>query len=1378
MPQQYLFRTPTSGDGDPPEWQAPSYAKEVSDDSSEWKPPEYAKEIKSKEEDKPNILKKIWNKVSEPLTEAPTRFAESVSHYINPESTTKGVRGIGSAYIEGLGHAVSGLTSPLNLAFGVLGAGESAAIKYGLPEAASALRTSSRVLSAPIVAEGAKNIYKGIKDVDLPETLSGGLEAGLGISGMRGETPKEAPKDELPIRRSREIPYRIEEETSPKKDISIKQPREESFVNPFELNIKKQVSEYQSAKDATIRGTAEDIPDNPKAKQLEAERQAIWKAPSYANLIEEPQAARTSSGKLAIGADIKSLGKVLGTSLYKGDIAPIATKELLQNSIDAVRHLDENGRINVKFDRDNGSISVIDNGKGLTRQELESVFTDLGASGKREDSSAAGGFGLAKAAPLLGGEKVEVSSIARDPKTGKLTRYSFNGTPHELLEGVDIKEEVVSEEESTGTSVKVYVPKNSNFYDSRRFVENLSKYSPNIKSQINLDSGYGNIKQTRGEGTSIATLNSPSATTELIEPKESTRSSRTYMGVNLSNNGMYQGTKTKYFNSEIPNVPSQITVDIRPKVPEGHSDYPFTANREELRGSVDEQVNKYIDENIIKPGIGKRLDELKRLYNSMKEVNVGGGEFPNTFGHKIAIYDPKGQISSAEMRDITSNPSFHTLAGNIAGTLKEAMKVAGTEAWRDRLEKIGIIFEDSVYGIHIPNPGNGKSAILVNPFISIRDMSPDEASSSILHTILHELAHVEPSSPGHNESFTIRLADIYSKFGARRSVEAQDQILKSIADPNTGVYHDEIQKILSTYKASRGREATTEDLLSGTGVKSRFKGGREDSIPPDDKSNGEGVTNALDKLFNAMGSIKEKNVQQETINKAERAKRFAAFSDVKGEGVDWARKALSTMKGQFDKVEPGERLQLKPEETNSLFTAVKQARITEGEKLRGITALFKIMNGESIPARNELRILDDVFGNGFADRITELHGGIGAVGLKLSKLANTMKSMQNSISLAAPLRHGIGLVARKEFYPAFGDMFKFFANKSYYDAGMKAIEERPNYLLGRESGLFLSKPNSLQNAEEEFLNSYVGSIPGVRDVVGASQRAYTGFLNKLRADTFDSMVKQAKSLGFESSTKVGDQFVPTKEAEAISKFINNATGRGSLGSLNKMTNELNLLLWSPRMISSRINMLANPKIYMDLPKGMRLEGIKSLLGIAALGTAIDTLAAYGGAKVSTNILSTDAAKARFGTKLIDPWGGFQQYIVAAARFLAGKTDSAQPTSRLEIGGRFLANKESPAASLAHQLLTAKKFTGKSDDPATAGNFTDQYGNKTNIQSEIGKRFLPIFVEDLMDLSKSEPGFADNIGLNSAMGAASLTGMAQNYPEKKKLGFRNMKLQNP
>jgi len=1658
---------------DAPEWQPPSYATAIDDSQDDgeggWKPPEYASPVKPEEIDKPSALKKAWDRASSPLTEAPTRAAESVASRIRGNESSK-TRNILAAYIEGLGHATSGLTSPLNLTFA--GAGEGAALAESvLPRVASALRTGTRALSVPVAAEGVKHGYEGVKNRDFSEFISGALEAGMGALGMKAHAPTAV--EEPSIRQSKEIPYKSNEplnietpakvtftrqkvadfikqnpdakmneiskfiqSVKPEEPSAVKQP----FVNPFEsekalptrspnlaaehltpeetvrqsapaksqddiiyelarkrfnmgkempaTEVPKPQAEFlalneqgqpmynivEDGKRYTHTGPEElnkrgiEVPETPEdaipmrgedirnkmladqkgeawtppeyAKPAEVKaaepsfedllanyggsghpespeyvgrvlgkagsgepglsvedkdlykhvvyrnkagepiavakivtdlegknlvqdlavnkskglltgramkaigdklnelgatessgtmskdaqnfmdrmkartgkeesrrypaEEAIdlgkaeeWKPPEYAKPSEEPQFAKTTSGGVKIGADVESLGKVLGSSLYAGNITGIATKELLQNSVDAIRHLDTSGEINVTLNRPKKYVEVKDNGKGLTKAELQSVFTDLGSSGKRNDVDAAGGFGLAKAAPLLGGERVEVTSVVRE--NGKLLEHKFSGTPAELLKGVDIKTKIYETdrpEYKTGTTVRTYVPKEEGFYDADEFAKNLAKNSPGIKGKINLkheryEGNEANFETHKSDidlnKADITKLSGDFANVELIVPEGTKYGSSQGVGYEILNNGLWQG-KGRSGYEELHGIPGRLLVNIKSKVPEGHPDYPFTANRETIRGSTQQIIDKYIDENIIKPSIGKRVDELKKLYNSMQEINVGKGEFPNTFGHKIAIYDPKGQITPAEMKQITSDTAFQTLAGNIAGTLKEAITVVGNKIWTDRLEKIGIIFDDKLHGIHIPNPGSGKSAILINPFIAIERMSPDEASANILHTILHEMAHIEPERAGHNESFTKRLGDIYGKFGARRSVEAQDNILNSIADKNTGLYNGEIQKVLQAYKESRGREGTTEDLLSGTGIKSRAGGKGQGGVPPGDKPDGKRTTeSAVKKLFSALEEAKASNEEQQAINKVERARRFAAFAGVKEEGSIGAAKSLSTLRGEFEKSEPGEALGLKKAEADALFTAIKRAQITEGEKARGYTALFKLMNGEKTPVRSELNVLDNVFGNGFGSKITELHGGIGAVGLKVSKLANTMKSLQNMLSLAAPLRHGAGMIARKEFYPAFRDMFKFFGNKEFYEASMDAIHSDPQYLESREAGLFIRKPGSVLESDEEFLNSYIGNIPrasGIPMASAASQRAYNGFLNKLDFDVYKSMTKQAKALGYEATEtiEIGKNkdgsaktaTVPTKEAKAIARYINTSTGRGDLGMLNKMTNELNLVLWSPRMMASRIQMFTNPKIYTSLPKGMRLDGLKSLLGIAALGTTIDTLGSLAGAKISTNILSSDFMKSRFGNKVIDPWAGFQQYVVATARFLAGKTDSKVPTSRLEIAGRFLASKEAPMINFAHTILTSK-FTGKSDNPATAGNMTTQYGEKTNIQSQIGKQFVPIFIQDLNDLVNAEPDFAHSVGLDTAMAGASLAGMSQDYPEKKPMGFRKMRM---
>jgi len=543
---------------------------------------------------------------------------------------------------------------------------------------------------------------------------------------------------------------------------------------------------------------------------------------------------------------------------------------------------------------------------------------------------------------------------------------------------------------------------------------------------------------------------------------------------------------------------------------------------------------------------------------------------------------------------------------------------------------------------------------------------------------------------------------------------------------------------------------------------------------------------ALDKLFNALGKVKENRVSQDIINKRETARRFAAFGDVKDEGVKGAKKQLSTLKGEFEKVDQ-DKLLLGRKEADSLFTAVKQAKITNGEKARGYTALFKLLNGEGVPQRNELAILDDVFGAGFSSRIVEMHGGIGAVGLKLAKTANTMKAMKSSIDLSAPLRQGIGLIHRPEYREAFKNMFKYFGDKEFFESSIKAIEDDVDYINSREAGLFLAKSESITVSEEAFANSYVHNIPGkLKAPFKASERAYTGFLNELRFKTFKNLIKNAEAAGNEvfSKTKLKDKSgsfildeqgnvqttnVPTKLAEDIANYINVSTGRGKLGSLEKIAPELNTVLWSPRLISSRLSIL-NPKYYIKMDSFACKEAIKSLFAIAATGSTLTGLGVLAGGKTSFDSTSSDFMKARFGKNVLDPFAGFQQLIVAAMRMISESHRMASGTKRPfnkpgipEIGANFMINKLSPAAALAYDIASARNFTG-------GGDYVSRFGEKKNVSSEVAKSFVPMFTQDIYDVFKNDPSFAEQVGLDTL---ALFGAGVQDYPEKKKSVFKKM-----
>ena len=1132
-----------------------------------------------------------------------------------------------------------------------------------------------------------------------------------------------------------------------------------------------------------------------------------WKPPDYAKPHEEePSFARSEQGGVKIGQNIKRSAQELTTG-YSNPLEGIMVREGMQNAIDAIRHLDENGKISAKIDPK--GIHISDNGKGMSREELETVFSNLHESGKTTETGATGGKGIGKATYILGGNKFKAETITFE--NGKKIKRTIEGTPDEFSEHVPIKEEVVPLGTPTGTTIHTEFKEGQEDWRAGDMLDKIKQYSRGIKSKIASDK-YGReeekgfLNDTHDKIIGKRQIEGHDVTIRV--PKDESLSSKGSVRVHYSNNGMYQFSKYHYLNETTDHMPSNIIVDIHPNAEEGTREYPFPTQRESIKDDMQEKVTKMIDENLVFLEQQAKKSKFKELYASMSN------KFPSAKTvRKSVMYDPGNRLTPGELETFNQSPILSSFTEIMDRAIDNMIKTTNEPDWGNRLEGVGVVLDPNMHGVHIPNPETGKSTILINPFIHIHNKTPGEAALENVITALHETGHIgsdpgefrevtseELKDPrigrylqsylqqvmthggldqGHGVDFIKRLGQIYGDYGPRRTFEETDNLTKLLTD-DTGGYNSEVQRLLQIYQKSRGREATTEDLLSGTGDKSKSTKGGEGNVPPGDQSDGEGVAAAVEKLKEAIKANRGLMEEQEQINRTERARRFSEFSSVKQGGAAGAAKSLGKLKGEFDKVDPAENPTIGKKDTDTLFTAIKRSTILSApEKARGFVALFKILNGEGVPVRSELAVLDDVFGHGFGNDIINMHGGLGAAGIKLAKTANTMKTMQSMFDVSAPLRQGAGLMYRREYGPAFKEMFKYLKNKEYYEASMDAMSQDPYYQLGREGDLFLAKPGSFAHAEEAFLNSYVGDLPkltGIPMVAEGSERAYVGFLNKLRFDTFKAMVKQAQELGHESHTIEGEgenaQIIPSESTRKIAKYINNATGRGDLGRLGKITQELNVALWSPRMISSRINMLINPKIYMDLPPGMRREGIKSLLGMASFSLMVSGLAIAAGGKVGTNILSSDFMKSRFGNKVADPNAGLQQYVVAAARFLVGKTDSKQPVSRLQTAGRLLANKEAPIVSLAHTLAAAQKFTG-------GGNFTDQYGNKTSVQLQIGKQFVPMFLQDVNDLATSDADWSEDIGLKVAMGAASALGMGvQNYPEKKTglLSLRKPKIQ--
>lgn len=1208
---------------------------------------------------------------------------------------------------------------------------------------------------------------------------------------------------------------------------------------------------------------------------------AVADAKSEIPGFQDVQYSKTSDGKIKLDYH-KDLGGILGNSLYSGDIAKIASKELVQNAVDAVRPLGDKGKIRVIFDEsgnmkrprkadgttdydaepsvdhptDYPYVRVMDNGPGMTEDQIATVFTNLGESGKRTDASASGGFGLAKASFLLGGKWAKLESVAREAD-GHLYKHIYEGDRKDIANGIELKSERVPEGTPTGVSVTTHFDHKSEMYSARRYIKELlsnstrpghadvgNSYDYNLTNPWSDTpwSGKTNYPPSliTDENSHVIPLENKSAKVDILIDKNAGYGESHGVTYGVLNNGLYQFTGRSGGFNEYRGIPQKIRVNIKSLVPEDHPDYPFTANREQLRGSVARQIDDYIKENIIKPSLDHRINELKQAYAGITPIDI---RKINAAERDFHIYDVGKKATPEELNSIINHPVVQDLSSAISNILHDVLTSHGPESWNNKLEKVGLLFDDEgKLGIHIPNPGADKSAILINPFASIAkyaDKKPVNAAQDIFQTIVHEIAHIPGGS--HDDAWRTRYDELLADYGDN-DYAARTKIAQILGTRGREDYNAGVGEILDKYLSIRGRESSVADPLIGTGIFSkRSPSEGENGVPP---STGSDSTKAGKKIWSSttpdlklaiakdllnqdktdLNSLYDKystrlnktqfkslvksivssgylkaapiepptpgpvgklldavrehvtaRNEQDLLVSKEKARRLENVANVKGSGVQKLYGQLRQLKGEYPKVDV-ERIKsaLSDVDMDTLVDMAEQSGMRDFEVMRTKIAVGKalgVITSKGALQPNEIELLRKAYGKELADQLVELHGGVGAVSSSMGKAFNAMKEINNaartlwtSIDLSAPLRQGGKFLYDKEFYPALKDMFKFAASENQYQNLITELNNRKNAQLGRRSGLFISNiiTDNPSLKEEAYLSKLLEKVPGVRH----SERAYVGFLDKLRADLFDRMIGDAEKAGIETrnvtfknvrgkSVRVEE---PTEFTKQVAKYINATSGRGSLPpGINKYADLLNFAMFSPRQQMGNIqygggvaraftDMLV-PEKYANLDPMVRKQYLKSMLALGSLlATSIGASAAAGHRDdLSFNPLSSDFLKGRFGAKTRQDAGtGLLQYATLAARLLMNKRTTeggdtisldrynkngnlakdqhAGVTGRVNLIGRFLRSKESPLGSFIQDWYTMRDYLGR----------------PFKFDEAIAQRFIPAVIQDLLALKDEDP----------------------------------------
>lgn len=311
------------------------------------------------------------------------------------------------------------------------------------------------------------------------------------------------------------------------------------------------------------------------------------------------------------------------------------------------------------------------------------------------------------------------------------------------------------------------------------------------------------------------------------------------------------------------------------------------------------------------------------------------------------------------------------------------------------------------------------------------------------------------------------------------------------------------------------------------------------------------------------------------------------------------------------------------------------------------------------------------------------------------------RAFKTAFDLSAAFRQGRIYFGTKEWNGAFKRMFgyakdplamnelevKIMMNK-YSEFALKNKRELGLTLLGE----------SFTQREEQFGAKIIEKIP----LLKGSERAFVGFLNDLR---FNRFVNQLEKLD-----KAGHSITDNPQAmKQLAEVIGAGTGRGTLGKLETAAPALATVMFSPRWLTSRFQILFNP---LTKSGPARAEAIRQLAMTMGTSVAILGMLKMAGADVEVDPRSSDFGKAKIGNTRFDITGGLAPVITlfvrvgyGLARKPAIKSTTTGTIALLNSGSfgartildtveMFFENKTSPAMSVIRDLMKGESFEGK------------------------------------------------------------------------------------
>lgn len=283
---------------------------------------------------------------------------------------------------------------------------------------------------------------------------------------------------------------------------------------------------------------------------------------------------------------------------------------------------------------------------------------------------------------------------------------------------------------------------------------------------------------------------------------------------------------------------------------------------------------------------------------------------------------------------------------------------------------------------------------------------------------------------------------------------------------------------------------------------------------------------------------------------------------------------------------------------------------------------------------------------------------------------------------------------------------------------------------------FVEEGAALSKREEAFASKLADKLPALRNF----NQAGRVFLNKVRVDLYKAMA--------------GDRELTPEQGKALATYVNEATGRGSLGSLERSAVTMGRVFFAPRYVASRIQYAVGHSMWggdLTTRRIIAKEYAKTLVGLgvyyASLTAALDALTEDDKKKptIESDPRSTDFGKIKMGNTRLDPLAGLAQVIVFGSKTGAA---TANIFAR-EVGAKGIPEKKTskgkevftsgPNTPYGGQKWTdvASSFVRSKLHPipgaiANLYNGTDLANQPVTLKSEAGKMVAPLTYIDIYE----------------------------------------------